>query len=153
MSAFARFNRDVMRAGLSARDCGNGHWQITGGAFLVNYYPSTRKIYVAATTKSSCGNIDKAIRAAQNGPLVAFVRDRRSRYGYGAPKRRMLRRDPHCHWCRCDLTAETATLDHVIPLAKGGLDNANNWVLACRKCNKERGNKLGPPKRAQAGVS
>lgn len=26
-------------------------------------------------------------------------------------------------------------VDHIVPLAKGGLDAASNWALACRACN------------------
>jgi len=40
------------------------------------------------------------------------------------------------------LTKETATLDHVIPISRGGLNNANNYVIACEPCNSERGNNM-----------
>jgi len=35
-----------------------------------------------------------------------------------------------------------ATLDHVIPLSKGGADNISNLALACRKCNQDKGASL-----------
>lgn len=39
-----------------------------------------------------------------------------------------------CHWCgiKC---ARRYTVDHVIPLAKGGKHEAHNLVIACRPCN------------------
>jgi 5-methylcytosine-specific restriction endonuclease McrA len=36
----------------------------------------------------------------------------------------------------------TATLDHVIPLSKGGPNKRENIVLACGKCNRDKGDKL-----------
>lgn len=33
------------------------------------------------------------------------------------------------------------TLDHVIPLSKGGEDSPDNIVVACRHCNDVRGNR------------
>lgn len=37
---------------------------------------------------------------------------------------------------------ETATRDHVIPRCMGGLAMLINFVLACNKCNNERGNEF-----------
>jgi 5-methylcytosine-specific restriction endonuclease McrA len=66
---------------------------------------------------------------------------------YRAAKKKMMAVTPHCYWCKRKLTMEIgspnqATLDHKIPLALGGLDNANNWVLACEPCNHDRGSKM-----------
>lgn len=47
-----------------------------------------------------------------------------------------------CHWCGKPLTLETSTLDHVIPLYRGGLDHDNNRVLACHECNHDRGHEM-----------
>lgn len=58
-----------------------------------------------------------------------------------------------CHYCQNDLIANfniphvkksrKATLDHVRPLAKGGHRfDANNLVVACSKCNGEKGDKM-----------
>jgi 5-methylcytosine-specific restriction endonuclease McrA len=33
----------------------------------------------------------------------------------------------------------TATIDHIKPVSKGGKKSAGNIVLACRKCNSEKG--------------
>lgn len=50
-----------------------------------------------------------------------------------------------CHYCgaQTDLspkqTRRQATIDHFIPLAKDGLDERSNMVLACFECNHEKG--------------
>ena len=57
-------------------------------------------------------------------------------------KRRLFRKSKVCRWCGKWLTLDTATVDHVIPLSQGGLDNDNNRVLACYDCNHGRGNEM-----------
>lgn len=55
-----------------------------------------------------------------------------------------------CHYCGCAIHREPskvnsikkpkqATVDHMKPLGKGGADNVQNMVLACRPCNDEKG--------------
>jgi len=38
-----------------------------------------------------------------------------------------------------------ATIDHIQPLSKGGLDAPSNWQLACHTCNQQKGNQWQPP--------
>lgn len=58
-------------------------------------------------------------------------------------KRTIAARDGWCcHYCRRRLTIDSATLDHVIPRAKGGTWNNTNLVLACRDCNKRKADML-----------
>ncbi len=37
-------------------------------------------------------------------------------------------------------TPRYATIDHVRPLSRGGLDAPSNWQLACHECNQRKGN-------------
>jgi 5-methylcytosine-specific restriction endonuclease McrA len=41
-----------------------------------------------------------------------------------------------CVYCAVGLDFETATLDHVHPLAHGGVHHPGNVVLACARCNR-----------------
>ncbi len=41
----------------------------------------------------------------------------------------------HCRYCRCELTLTTVTVDHQIPLSRGGTNWPSNLVPACRSCN------------------
>ncbi|QKQ77901.1 HNH endonuclease [Nostoc sp. TCL240-02] len=52
------------------------------------------------------------------------------RYGY------------QCFWCGCDLAPETLTIDHLIPLSKGGSNKLNNLRTACKGCNNKRGDAM-----------
>lgn len=51
---------------------------------------------------------------------------------FGTRKRRP------CHYCEKELTFKTATLDHVIPLSRGGYDRLKNVVLCCSDCNQKK---------------
>lgn len=53
---------------------------------------------------------------------------------------------PPCHLCGEDIDYQAHHLeplsfqiDHVIPLAKGGLDELDNLAAAHRKCNRDKG--------------
>lgn len=41
-----------------------------------------------------------------------------------------------CVYCATRLDQRTATLDHVVPLARGGANDPGNLVVACAPCNR-----------------
>ncbi|NBW17882.1 MAG: HNH endonuclease, partial [Caulobacteraceae bacterium] len=57
------------------------------------------------------------------------------RYGsayYQRVRKQVLQRDYNtCHYCGL----EANTVDHLIPISKGGTDEATNMVAACTQCN------------------
>jgi 5-methylcytosine-specific restriction endonuclease McrA len=58
--------------------------------------------------------------------------------------RRVALRDcgQRCVYCAVPLDQSTATLDHVVPLARGGEHNPGNLVVACAPCNRLKGDLL-----------
>lgn len=80
------------------------------------------------------------------------VRQRRRRYRariHGAAiiehvdDRVIIARDgSSCYLCHRELTAFEITLDHVIPLARGGFHTVDNLRVACRRCNRKKSNYL-----------
>lgn len=40
-----------------------------------------------------------------------------------------------CHYCEDKFTAEELTMDHVVPVARGGKSTKGNVVPACKPCN------------------
>lgn len=139
--------RDAAAArGATVSDKGNGHFQIRG-RLLVNYYPFSKRrtAYVAATTHGKEGvSPTEAVAMAFSAPPLADTERRADRKGKTRQKRRMLiqRKGNRCHWCGAEVTLDTSTIEHVIPLARGGLDNSNNRVLACKPCNHGRGHDM-----------
>lgn len=47
-----------------------------------------------------------------------------------------------CHYCKEVLTDKTFTVDHIIPLAKGGTDCLANLAACCKFCNKVKADGL-----------
>ncbi len=68
---------------------------------------------------------------------------------YKNVRERMLAEHPHCKWCGKKLTKSTATTDHVVPLAKGGSNAAENLCLSCSDCNKKRADSGLDPKQME----
>lgn len=43
-----------------------------------------------------------------------------------------------CHYCGKKVGAESLTLDHVIPVARGGRSTRGNCVPSCKDCNNRK---------------
>ena len=63
-------------------------------------------------------------------------------------KARELRKTPYyqnlfnrgiCHYCGKKFPREELTLDHIVPVARGGRSTRGNLVVCCRKCNQSKG--------------
>lgn len=52
---------------------------------------------------------------------------------------RLLKEDPFCNYCGLGLDLDTSTIDHILPLCRGGTWDRKNLVLACEKCNRDKG--------------
>ena len=121
----------------------NGHIQLKG-PLLVNYYPysKTRSAYVAGTKKAAKQvTPDQAIAMCFEAPSNQGATDSRSG-GSREKRKKMLKKIKGCRWCGIKLTLDTSTIEHVIPLARGGLDHSNNRTLACQPCNERRGSDM-----------
>lgn len=59
-----------------------------------------------------------------------------------------LRDEWKCQYCGVELTTNKATIDHVLPLSKGGKTTFTNIVTACTVCNFKKGNdhRIKPPR-------
>ena len=54
---------------------------------------------------------------------------------------RILIRDGYC--CQYCGSEDATTVDHVLPISKGGTDDPDNLVAACTRCNYSKGNRMG----------
>lgn len=48
-----------------------------------------------------------------------------------------------CVYCARGLLRKEMSVDHVVPLSKGGLDVEDNWAVSCIPCNNEKGDRDG----------
>jgi len=47
-----------------------------------------------------------------------------------------------CHYCGSTFPPQALTMDHVVPIARGGRSTKGNVVAACKPCNNEKRYKL-----------
>jgi len=52
-----------------------------------------------------------------------------------------------CHHCGQRFSKELLTMDHLVPISRGGKSTKKNCVVSCKKCNTEKGH-LFPVERA-----
>lgn len=52
-----------------------------------------------------------------------------------------------CQYCNEVFKDHELTLDHVVPLSRGGKTNWTNIVTACKSCNHRKGNRIMQPTR------
>ncbi len=43
-----------------------------------------------------------------------------------------------CHYCGEHFSVEELTMDHIVPVARGGKSNKGNIVPCCKECNNEK---------------
>ncbi len=43
-----------------------------------------------------------------------------------------------CHYCGQSVAPKELTLDHIVPLARGGRSTKGNCVPACKECNSQK---------------
>ena len=77
---------------------------------------------------------------------VEFVPDERHIRRERA-KARQLRATPYfqellrrgiCHYCGKQFPPSELTLDHIVPVARGGRSTRGNLVVCCRECNRAK---------------
>jgi hypothetical protein len=122
---------------------GEYHFQVIG-RFVVNYYPTKRTIYVNGTTSAAAhkGGWADVIKAATEPPPIIAPHRRERRLPcsfYRDQKQRIWKRDPRCFWCRKEMALDECTLEHEIPLARGGSNVSDNLKIAHAECNKRHG--------------
>lgn len=142
---YGEFAKQIQAAGLQPFDKGMGHWQVRGGYFTVNFYPERGTIYVNGTTRGfhyKKNPVLEVIAAARTMPPVTPNRAQRLDKRHRGIRKRLLFKSNKCYWCSFELTLDTSTLDHKIPLSRGGSYGDDNLCLACPDCNHDRKNDM-----------
>lgn len=85
-------------------------------------------------------------------PAVIMLKEyMRVKTGVRFSKSNVYLRDQYlCQYCGIGVTRKEATLDHVVPISRGGRTNFENIVTACGPCNFAKGNRVGPEWRPRA---
>jgi 5-methylcytosine-specific restriction endonuclease McrA len=80
---------------------------------------------------------------AMSSHFPSHKEDKSKSYMWGRRERLLKQFNGKCFWCGIDITVAQCTIDHYIPLYRGGKDNLTNMVASCMLCNKAKGC-LGP---------
>ena len=95
-------------------------------------HPQLQRLQVARRRARIRGSTGPGVTAAQWAAICARYTDPQGNITCA-----------YC-WRKC-----AATIDHVVPISRGGLDAPDNVVPACRRCNCSKGAKLLSEWRAQ----
>jgi 5-methylcytosine-specific restriction endonuclease McrA len=90
---------------------------------------------------------DAWFRGYQQRRLAIKKRERRAQIAASggltyAEYRELLDQACVCTYCSCPLDENNRTLDHVVPLSRGGAHDASNLVAACRSCNSAKQDRI-----------
>ena len=144
MGAIETLRKVADAAGLLVEDRGLGHFQILGGVLKVNYYPESRRqsAYIQGMAQAHHHvTPQQAVAMALRPKGIPMQQGRRK--SYVKIKKRLYRKSDLCYRCKRPILVFTdATLEHIVPLSQGGLDNQNNMALSHERCNKEAGNNM-----------
>lgn len=145
---FQQFATRVTDAGLQAVECSPKHWKIKGGVVEVNYYHATKKgdtMYINGTAGGVFATIDKALSAARGSFKIKARHKRRvscKQLKRNRKIREQLLRKQKCLCAICGKPIEKSqqSLDHKIPLSKGGGNGTDNLQVVHRKCDSIKSN-------------
>jgi 5-methylcytosine-specific restriction endonuclease McrA len=116
------------------------------------YEPVARVSWQRAVTLLFAGKVevveeysDKLVRsvtlAIQMPSIVRFLRGiKRRRPAIKFSRENVYARDlGRCQYCAQNVSRADATYDHVVPRAQGGCTSWDNVVIACVRCNQQKG--------------
>lgn len=115
------------------------------GKYQVNVYPTTGRIYIKGMNYSA--------KIFDHVEAVDFATGDRFPSGIEAPARKAMTAKKTALWdkaayricgiCKKPIpTMAEATVDHKIPLSRGGSNRMDNLQLAHEECNQQKGNRV-----------
>lgn len=132
-----------VRHGYSRLDVSNASKRLRKRLRLLEQSPVCKLCEIPLDLENACrqrlaGYVEKQLiciacsrgfnRKSRNGRLSRFSRIRLD----------FVKKDPHCYYCRKQVSFEGSSLDHLVPRSRGGGNDIENLVLACLSCNLEK---------------
>lgn len=140
---FDQMKKRVEGTGVTLEKFGEYHYQLRG-VFIVNIWPSKTKYYVEGTNKSGRYNsLDDLVSLSigEKNPPEAEIKVKRINL---KKQKALLWEQSHvCFSCGKEIeTFDQATVEHKIPLSRGGSNRLSNLALSHGNCNQVRGNDI-----------
>lgn len=79
-------------------------------------------------------------KADETGQMKPWIRKSQSAISGLVQQQIWVRDKFECMYCQRRMGGVMLTIDHFIPLELGGENNPGNYLSACRRCNKDKGN-------------
>lgn len=116
---------------------------VVRGRYEVNVYPSTGRAHLKGGQRSGpVRNVEQILELAR-GDSAVEVGEFAKRRQMTSSKRLLWRHSHICGLCKEPIDSfEEATVDHIIPRARGGSNRFDNLQLAHENCNSEKGCRL-----------
>jgi hypothetical protein len=116
---------------------------VVRGRYDVNVFPTTGRVYLKGGIRSGkAQSVEEVLEIAQ-GEISVKVPGLASRRKLTNQKEFLWRNSHICGICRAPIYSfDEATVDHVVPLARGGSNRFDNLQLAHDRCNSIRGASL-----------
>lgn len=109
-----------------------------------NFYLKNAEKVREKTAKYSRENPEKRSEYRANWRLRRYGQTEHYDALHAADKIRKLKAGLFgtCPYCKNEFPMKVLTIDHILPLSKGGIHIASNLTLACRSCNSSKSNRL-----------
>lgn len=144
-----KLEKEIKKAGFSLEKKSEYHYQAKG-IYVVNIYPTKSTIYIAGMNKKiGYGGPDQVVRFLTGAPKMkrgqletVRLKPKEKRKPMKSVKDKLWN-TRKCFYCGKEiLNYEEASVEHKIPLSKGGSNRMDNLALSHKKCNQERGSSL-----------
>lgn len=93
-----------------------------------------RRLTTTDPVKARTRQMHETLKRRAKGAEVSSLDEMRAQFDF------FMRRGGQCPYCRTRVTHVTVSLDHMIPVNRGGGHSWINLCFCCQSCNKQKGN-------------
>jgi len=131
------------KEGVEIKRCSEYHFQLKG-IFLINVYPTKQSFYMqGANKKEKYKSLDQLINLSLGLSDVEEKLIKTKRTSLKSKKNELWTNCKNCFFCGERIEKiEDASIEHKIPLSRGGSNRKDNLALSHYDCNFKRGNNL-----------
>jgi len=114
------------------------------GVFLINIYPTTDSYYIQGTNhKYKFSSLDELCLLALGEINCPTSPEGSKRKSLRYMKQKKFNQSNICFFCGTEISSvDVATVEHKIPLSRGGSNRSDNISLSHDECNQKRKNNL-----------
>ena len=112
-----------------------------------NFYTVDKAIRQLTKTPGKCKSfywIDtdapEPVEPMEQAPQTKFVKIKRKHFSDAERKELYNRADGYCQLCGRKITISNFTVDHIVPLGRGGNNDISNVQAVCKVCNQFKAN-------------